>query len=121
MSTKSSGRRRCPDSDEEFLRRRHPIAPDVAMNFFLGTSRLSWTAHQAQSSAAGELSTRGLFLHPRTWWRQSSPMPSRCSGTAQNQEPRTQGGEDLYHHGGLGDPNLTESERSVGRGMRGSR
>jgi hypothetical protein len=41
MSTKSSGRRRCPDSDEEFLHRRHPIAPDVAMNFFLGTSRLS--------------------------------------------------------------------------------
>jgi hypothetical protein len=69
MSTKSSGRRRCPDSDEEFPRRRHPIAPDVAMNFFLGTSRLAWTAHQAQSSAAGELSTRGLFLHPRTWWR----------------------------------------------------
>ena len=30
-------------------------------------------------------------------------------------------GEDLYLHGGLGDPNLTEPERSVGRGMRGSR
>jgi hypothetical protein len=30
-------------------------------------------------------------------------------------------GEDLYLHGGLGDPNPTEPERSAGRGMRGSR
>jgi hypothetical protein len=35
----------------------------------LGTRRLTRTVHQAQSSAAGELSTRDLFLHPRTWWR----------------------------------------------------
>ena len=117
MSTKSSGRRRCPDSDEEFLRRRHPIAPDVAMNFFLGTGRLAWTAHQAQSSAAGELSTRGLFLHG------GGDLLHAPTVFGYGAEPGAKDarGKNLYHHGGQGDPNLTESERSVGRGMRGSR
>jgi hypothetical protein len=50
-----------PYSDEEFLHRCYPIAPDVAMNFFLGTRRSSPDPDQGLSNGADQNSLRRHF------------------------------------------------------------
>jgi hypothetical protein len=107
---------------ERFLPHRSPIARVVE----------SYVLHVIPRSFSDNTRSSSARQRREGWWNAAaalSPGGDRFHGCVPHgvrvrRRTRSQGrkgGEGLYLHGGLGDPNLTESERSVGRGMRGSR